>query len=288
MWFCANPKLEETVCRLLEPIVEFMDDKFIQEICVNSADQRLLVYLDYGVGPMIPTDIVFWPGALETASKIIATDQGQYIDADAPFLNCVLPCGFRFSAAFPPVADGPSCSIRTHHRHDRLVGDYATEEQVAILAKAIQEKKNILIAGPTSSGKTSLLSALLNKIDEKERLVVVEDEPELYVRPGNVVRRHATGAASLKRHIFEALRMRPDWIIVGEVRGAEAYDMLGAGATGHPVMSTVHADTPERAIIRLCSLAAAPREFVEAGIDVLVLIRRMPDGQRRVQQIVQL
>jgi Flp pilus assembly CpaF family ATPase len=193
--------------------------------------------------------------------------------------------GFRLHAVLPPSSDGPSLSIRTHHRRDWQLSDFMTPDQVERIKSAILEQDTILIAGATSSGKTSCANAVIGLIPPSERLLVIEDAMELIIRPGNVTRRIATAAADLRRHVIESLRDRPDWIIVGEVRGAEARDMLEAAATGHPGLSTSHANGPTEALARLARLADCEQELIREAIDLVLFIERMPNGQRAVTQI---
>jgi Flp pilus assembly CpaF family ATPase len=160
-----------------------------------------------------------------------------------------------------------------------------SQTQIAEVTAAVLERKTILVAGGTFVGKTSYLNALIRLIPVEERLLVIEDEMELHVRAGNVVRRRATDEANLKRQVFEALRDRPDRIIVGEVRSIEAADMLEALATGHAGgLSTIHANSVEGAIKRLMRLGQCDVELVHEAIDLVVFLERQ-NNQRRVKEI---
>jgi Flp pilus assembly CpaF family ATPase len=229
------------------------------------------------------------PSAVVTATRILATLDGQSLQSAASFLNCVLANGFRFHAAFGQVTDGPSFSIRAHARLLRPLSVFMTDQQAAVIKQAIVDRKTTLIAGSTSSGKTTLINALLNLIPLAERLLIIEDAGEIQARPGNVVRRFATSGADLRRHVFESLRDRPDRIIVGEVRGPEARDMLEAAATGHTGgLSTIHANSCDEALTRLGRLAQCDQQFIRETVDLTVFIERRPDGRRAVTEIKEL
>jgi type IV secretion system protein VirB11 len=286
--YCANPVINTEVERLLGPTVaEFLRDRRVQEISANHESVEAgVVFVDYGDGPMHATGIVIRPGAIKAVTRMLATVNGKSLDPLAPFLTCVLACGARIHAVLPPATDGPSMSIRTHQRVIRALTDFATAEQVHFLKAAILAGKNIIVSGATNSGKTTLLNALIALIPVAERLAVVEDEPELQVRKGNVIRRHATSHADMKRHVFEVLCDRPDRIIVGEVRGPEAFDMLDAFRTGHSGgFATVHASSAAEALERLADLAKCGERLVRQAIDIVLFIQRMPDGHRAVTQI---
>jgi pilus assembly protein CpaF len=290
--YCAKPELEDACRRLVPELVNLLNDGSLglQELSVNydPVTVRCRVFVDDGKGPMRDIRITLPPGAIIALARILATIAGKSLDRDAPFLSCSLASGLRFHAALPPVADGPSCSIRTHARILRPMSDFGTPEQVEFMSRAVLERRTILIAGGTFSGKTTLLNSLLNLIPANERLLVAEDEHELIIRPGNVTRRRATAKADLRRHVIEALRDRPDWLIVGEVRGAEARDMLEAASVGHPSMSTVHANGSDAALARLARLADCDPQFVSEALDLVLYLKRMPDGQRRVAEIKEL
>jgi type IV secretion system protein VirB11 len=168
----------------------------------------------------------------------------------------------------------------------RPLSDFMTEEQAAVMEEAILNRKTTLIADSTSSGKTTLVNALLNLIPLPERLLIIEDAGEIQARPGNVVRRFATSGADLRRHVFESLRDRPDRIIVGEVRGPEARDMLEAAATGHTGgLSTIHANSCAEALTRLGRLAQCDQQFIREALDLTVFIERLPDRRRAVTDV---
>ncbi len=202
--------------------------------------------------------------------------------------------GFRFHAALsqlcggPKLSNGPSFSIRAHARMIRPLPDFMSAQQAQFMTTAIERQSTILIAGRTNSGKTTLINTLINLIPVAERLLIIEDAGEIQPRAGNVVRRFATAGADLKRHVFESLRDRPDRVIIGEVRGSEARDMLEAAATGHSGLSSIHANGCDEALTRLARLAGCDQEFIHEAIDLVLCIERMPDGCRVVTEIKEL
>jgi Flp pilus assembly CpaF family ATPase len=290
--FCADAALDAAVRRILGPlVVAQLDNPAIQELSANydPAARVCRLFADDGSGPMRSLEATLQPAAIITATRILATLDGQSLQPASPFLNCVLPNGFRYHAALPPVSDGPSFSIRAHARMLRLLLDFMTATQAGYIQTAILNRSTILIAGGTNSGKTTLINALINLIPLTERLLIIEDAGEIQARPGNVVRRFATAGADLRRHVFESLRDRPDRIIVGEVRGPEARDMLEAAATGHSGgLSTIHANSCDEALTRLARLAQCDQQFIREAIDLVVFMERMPDGRRAVTEIKEL
>jgi type IV secretion system protein TrbB len=287
--FCADAALDAAVRRIMGPIVVAqLDNPAIQELSANydPAARVCRLFVDDGSGPMRSLEATLQPAAIITATRILATLDGQSLQPAAPFLNCILANGFRYHASLPPVSDGPGCSIRAHARMLRLLLDFMTATQAGYIQTAILSRSTILIAGGTNSGKTTLINALINLIPLTERLLIIEDAGEIQPRPGNVVRRFATAGADLKRHVFESLRDRPDRIIVGEVRGPEARDMLEAAATGHSGgLSTIHANSCDEALTRLARLAQCDQQFIREAIDLVVFLERMPDGRRAVTEI---
>jgi type IV secretion system protein TrbB len=287
--FCADAALDAAVRRILGPAVTGqLGNPAIQELSANydPAAQACRLFVDDGGGPMRALEVALQPAAIIAATRILATLDGQSLRPDAAFLNCVLANGFRYHGAYGAVTDGPSFSIRAHARLLRPLADFMTAAQARYIQNAILSRKTVLIAGATNSGKTTMVNALINLIPLPERLLILEDAGEIQPRPGNVVRRFATRGADLKRHVFESLRDRPDRIIVGEVRGPEARDMLEAAATGHAGgLSTIHANSCGEALTRLARLAQCDQQFIGEAIDLVVFIERMPDGRRVVTEI---
>jgi Flp pilus assembly CpaF family ATPase len=275
------PIIEQHVDRLLgTEIHALLTNAVAQEISVNP-DGR--IWMDDGNSlEMLPVEGYVEPGAIETALRLIAAVTGVWIDLAAPFVNTTLVCGARISGALPPVSkDGPQLSIRTHVRILRPLTAFMTEEQAQWLKLQIAERKNIIVAGGTNTGKTTLVNSMVNVIPDRERLVIIEDAAELQIDKPNIIRRLATEKADMKRHVRETLRQRPDRIIVSEVRGAEAWDMLDAMRTGHSgCMSTVHANSAAQALTRLAGLAGCDLQMVREAIQLVLFLERGKDGRR--------
>ena len=269
-----------------------------QEVSANydRATGRCPLFMDTGSGPMQRAGVALDARRVEAAIRFLAAANGKAIDPNAPFLNLVLPNGARFSACLPPVSDGPTFSIRLHWRAVRPLAEFIEAPwQLDVIDAAIRRRDNIAAIGGTSAGKTTLLNALIARVLElfpDERLGIIEDEPELRIDANNAIRRIARGAADMRRHVREMLRMRPDRIIVGEVRGGEALDLLKACNTGHSGgFTTIHANSARAALLRLESLTeeagvpANPRLIAES-VNLLIFISRRPDGARRIAEIV--
>jgi type IV secretion system protein VirB11 len=254
------------------------------------------LFVDSGVGDMRALAVALPAAQVEAAVRLLAASAGKAIERDAPFINLILPNGARFSAALPPVSEGPTFSIRLHWRAVRPLEDFISAPwQGAVIDDAIRRRFNIVTIGATGAGKTTLLNALiahLLKASPDERLGIIEDEPELQISASNAIRRLARGQSDVRRHVREILRMRPDRIIVGEVRGAEALDLLKAFNTGHSGgFTTIHANSARAALLRLESLveeAGVPpsARLIAESVDLLIFISRRPDGARRIEEMV--
>jgi pilus assembly protein CpaF len=235
---------------------------------------------------------------------------GRRIDESSPMVDARLADGSRVNAVIPPLAvDGPSLTIRKfakeHWGADDLVRFGSLSAPLAqLLERCVRGKLNILVCGGTGSGKTTLLSVLSSFIPEDERIVTIEDAVELRFQQDHVVRLESRppnlegrGEVDIRDLVRNALRMRPDRIVVGEVRGGEALDMLQAMNTGHDgSLCTVHANTPRDAISRLETMvlmagmdlpARAIREQIASSIDLIVQLGRLRDGSRRVTQVTE-
>jgi pilus assembly protein CpaF len=288
--FDEDPALETELRRIYGPmVVEYLSKDGCQELSANwdSRIRQCSLHADLGNGPMVALEHALPAVSVIAGTRLLATRAGKSLNPQAPFLNRVLACGFRYHGVLPPSSDGPSFSIRTHHRRNwQLVHFDMKPEETRAIERAIIRQQTILISGRTNSGKTSLLNALLALVPPHERLLVIEDEPELQIRPGrNVTRRRATEAADLKRHIIEAMRDRPDRIICGEIRGAEAADVLEVAATGHSGASTIHAGSADEALSRLQRLAKCDCELVSAAVDMVIQVERKADGRRVITEI---
>jgi pilus assembly protein CpaF len=230
---------------------------------------------------------------------------GSRVDRASPLADVRLPDGCRANIVVPPVApDGPCITIRRFALRQATLGDFASPEVAELLAAIVGNRRNVVVVGGTGSGKTTLLNALAGHIAEGERIITVEDTAELSLNHPHVVRLEArrpnsdgVGEISIRRLVVNALRMRPDRIIVGEVRGAEALDMAQAMNSGHEgSLSTCHANSPRDALRRLEAMALLvagelPLSFVRqqlaGAVDVLVHVARAPGGARRVRSVVE-
>jgi pilus assembly protein CpaF len=246
--------------------------------------------------------------ALRDACARLVASAGRRIDDASPMVDARLSDGSRLNVVLPPIApDGPLLSMRRFAPRaftlEALIERGSLDGGTAdLLARCVAARLDIVVSGGTSTGKTSLLGALAGLADATERIVTVEDSAELRIDRPHVVRLEArpaslegTGAVTIRELVRNALRMRPDRLIVGEVRGGEALDLLQAMNTGHDgSLTTVHANTPAGALRRLEMLAllggvelphSVVREQVATAIDVVVQMRRMSDGSRRVSEV---
>jgi len=286
----------------LGPLEELLADPAVEEVMVNGPES---VYVERG-GHIERTEIRFGSErALRDAIERILAPLGRRVDELSPMADARLADGSRVNVIIPPLAvDGPALSIRrftaARPDPDQLVASGTlTSELRDLLAAAVREWRSILISGGTGSGKTTLLNALSSYIDPAERVVTIEDAAELRLRQPHVVRLESRpasvegrGQVTIRDLLRNALRMRPDRIVIGEVRGAEALDLMTALNTGHDgALSTVHANSPEDALRRIETLALmagiglphdAIRQQVGRGIQVVVHLARVADGTRRV------
>src|SRR5579883_1782366 len=292
----------------LGPLEPLLADETITDILVNGPRQ---VYVERG-GKLELTAVRFRDDAhvMNIASRIVSR-VGRRIDESNPLCDARLPDGSRVNIIIPPLAiDGPSISIRKFSKKtitlDTMVQQGNISPEMATLLKiAARSRLNILISGGTGSGKTTLLNALSRMIDPAERTVTIEDAAELQLQQPHVVRLETrppnlegTGEITMRDLVRNALRMRPDRIILGEIRGAEALDVLQAMNTGHDgSMSTIHANRPREALTRLENMvgmtginlpARAVRTQIAAAVNLIVQVSRMRDGMRRVIEIVEI
>jgi pilus assembly protein CpaF len=286
----------------LGPLEELLADPEVEEVMVNGPDA---VYVERG-GRIEETGVRFGSErALRDAIERILAPLGRRVDELSPMTDARLADGSRVNVIIPPLSvDGPALSIRrftaARPDPDELVDSGTlTEELRERLAVAVRDRRSILISGGTGSGKTTLLNALSAYIDPAERIVTIEDAAELRLRQPHVVRLESRpasvegrGEVTIRDLLRNALRMRPDRIVIGEVRGPEALDLLTALNTGHDgALSTVHANSPEDALRRLETLAlmaaiglphGAIRDQLGRGIQLVVHLSREADGARRV------
>ena len=291
----------------LGPLEDLLADPTVEEVMVNGPG---CVYVERG-GRIEPVEAVFADEEeLRNAIERILAPLGRRIDELSPMVDARLADGSRVNAVIPPLAiDGPLLSIRRFGAVRPGPGELLelgtlTEAQLARLERAVGERRSLLDSGGTGSGKTTLLNALSGFVAADERLVTIEDAAELRLQRRHVVRLESRpagvegqGEVTIRDLLRNALRMRPDRIVIGEVRGAEALDLLTALNTGHRgALSTVHANSPADALARLETLAlmaglGLPHEAIAAqvrrGIDVVVHIERQADGSRRVSEIAE-
>ncbi|MGC1166592.1 MAG: CpaF family protein [Solirubrobacterales bacterium] len=289
----------------LGPLEVLLADPAVEEVMVNGPGT---VYVERG-GRIEATDVAFTDEEeLRNAIERILAPLGRRVDELSPMVDARLADGSRVNVVIPPLAiDGPLVSIRRFGARrpgpDELVAlGTLTAAQRSSLQAAVAGHRSILVSGGTGSGKTTLLNALSSFIDPGERVVTIEDAAELRLQQPHVVRLESRpagvegrGEVSIRDLLRNALRMRPDRIVIGEVRGPEALDLLTALNTGHDgALSTVHANSPADALNRLETLAlmagvglphAAVAEQVQRGIDLVVHLERRADGARVVSEI---
>ena len=291
----------------LGPLEPLLEDENISEIMVNGPNKT---FIERG-GKLVLSNVRFRDTMhLANVCQRIAAGVGRRVDESSPMCDARLKDGSRVNIVFPPLAlDGPYISIRKFGKKGvdfaRLIQWGALTLQIArVLEIASKARLNIIISGGTGSGKTTMMNALSRQIDVGERVVTVEDTAELQLQQPHVVRLETRpsslegrGEITQRDLVRNALRMRPDRIIIGEVRGGEAFDMLQAMNTGHDgSMSTIHANTTRDALTRIENMvqmgqmglpSAAIRTQIVSAIDLIVQIERQRDGGRRVTQVTE-
>jgi pilus assembly protein CpaF len=291
----------------LGPLEPLLADESVTDIMVNGPKQ---IYIERH-GKLQLTDVKFRDNqhVMNIATRIVS-QVGRRVDESVPLCDARLLDGSRVNIIIPPLAiDGPSISIRKFSKKgitlDVMARQRNISDQLATVLKiASRSKLNILISGGTGSGKTTLLNAMSQLIDNGERVVTIEDAAELQLQQPHVVRLETRppnlegeGEITMRDLVKNALRMRPDRIILGEVRSSEAVDMLQAMNTGHEgSMCTIHANRPREALTRLENMVGmagislpgkAVRTQIAAAIDIIVQVSRMRDGMRRVTHVVE-
>ncbi len=282
-----------------EAIEPFLRDPSVSEIMVNGPGPVWVERL----GRLEATGTILDAGTIELLIEQVVAPLGRRIDRSSPMVDARLPDGSRLNAVVPPVAvDGPYVTIRRFSVRPVPLEDFAPAGVVAALRWAVVARCNLVVSGGAGAGKTTLLNALAESIASGERVVTVEDAAELALASDHVVRLEARPAdsdgvtpVSIRQLVRNALRMRPDRIIVGEVRGAETLDMLQAMNTGHEgSLSTCHANSPADAISRLETMVlldggavplAAVREQITAAVDMVVHVSRRSGGRRRITSV---
>ncbi len=289
------------------PIQSLLEDDAVTEIMVNGPKK---VFVEKK-GILTKTNVTFDDDdhVLRIIDRIILP-LGRHVDADSPTVDARLPDGSRVNAVVRPVAiDGPSITIRKFSKDKLQVEDLInfgslTRAMSEFLQACVKARFNIIISGGTGSGKTTLLNVMSGFIPESERIITIEDAAELQLQQDHVMRMEtkvadADGlhAVSIRELVKNSLRMRPDRIVVGEVRGGEALDMLQAMNTGHDgSLTTVHANTPRDAISRIETLVLMAgmdlplkvvRQQVSSAVDLIVQQTRLKDGQRKVTAVTE-
>src|SRR6266478_4191489 len=291
----------------LGPIEPLMQDPTISDILVNGANE---VYVERH-GKLQHTRVMFRDDAhlLQVIDRIVSA-VARRVEETSPMVDARLPPGSRVNAIIPPLAlDGPVLSIRRFSRDPFRMADLIefgtlTPALAEILRATVQARLNILVSGGTGAGKTTMLNVLSNAIPNTERIVTIEDSAELQLQQDHVVRLETRppniegqGAVAQRDLLRNALRMRPDRIVVGEVRGAEVLDMLQAMNTGHDgSISTVHANSARDALSRLETMVLmsgialpvrALRDYIAGALDLVVHLSRLSDGTRRVVRLTE-
>ncbi|WP_429594064.1 CpaF family protein [Arthrobacter crystallopoietes] len=289
------------------PLQRFLDDESVTEIMVNRMDQ---IYVERK-GHVTLTDSRF--GSEEHLRKVIeriVSKVGRRIDESSPLVDARLEDGSRVNAVIPPLAvNGSSLTIRKFSKVPLTVQNLLnfgtmTPEMAELLDACVKAKLNIIVSGGTGTGKTTLLNVLSSFLPESDRIVTIEDAVELQLQQQHIVRLESRppntegkGAVTIRDLLRNSLRMRPDRIVVGEVRGGESLDMLQAMNTGHDgSLSTVHANSPRDAVARLETLVLmagmdlplrAIREQIASAVDLIIQIARLRDGTRRITHVTE-
>jgi pilus assembly protein CpaF len=289
------------------PLEPLLADESISDILVDGPNR---IYVERA-GKLEPTEISFADDqhVMNVATRIV-TLVGRRIDESTPLVDARLPDGSRVNVIIPPLAlDGPMISIRKFSKRQITLAKMVEQGNISqamatVLTIAAKARLNILVSGGTGSGKTTLLNALSQMIDPSERIITIEDAAELQLQQPRVGRLETRvpnlegkGAVTIRDLFRNALRMRPDRIIVGEIRGSESMDMLQAMNSGHDgSLGTIHASGPREALTRIENLlemsgvslpTKAARAQIAAALDLIVQVSRMSDGKRRVTSIVE-
>ena len=291
----------------LGPLEPLMQDPAVSDILVNGSKE---VYVERR-GKLEPTRVIFRDDAhlMQVIERIVSA-VGRRVDESSPMVDARLPDGSRVNAVIPPLAlDGPVLSIRRfaadpYRMTDLVEFGTLTSGLAEILRAAVQARLNILVSGGTGAGKTTMLNVLSNAIPTTERIVTIEDSAELQLQQEHVVRLETRppniegqGAVTQRDLVRNALRMRPDRIVVGEVRGPEVLDMLQAMNTGHDgSLSTVHSNSTRDALSRLETMVLmsgislpvrAMRDYIASALDLMVHVARLSDGTRKVTRVTE-
>ena len=285
----------------LGPVEPLLNDPDVSEVMVNGPGP---VWVESG-GATRRSEVSLDRAAVDLLIERIVAPLGRRVDQRTPCVDGRLPDGSRVNVVVPPVAvDGPYITIRRFVVPNVALEMFTGPASVALLDDLVDRGANVVVSGGTGAGKTTLLNALAARVSGEHRVITIEDAAELQLDHPHVVRlearpesREGTGAVTIRDLVRNALRMRPDRLVVGEVRGPEALDLLHALNTGHAgCLSTVHANGPADALRRLATLATAAderlpveavRDHVKAAIDVIVHLERRADGSRRIAAVAE-
>jgi pilus assembly protein CpaF len=297
----------ETLLQFFAPIRVFLDDVGVTDICINGHGA---VFIERD-GRLEPTEARFESREhLVSGLRNLAQFVGKHVDADRPILEARLPDGARVEAILPPAApDGPHVAIRKFPKHTldvaRLIEfGSLTPSCARALDAMVRAKLNIIVAGGTGTGKTSMLNALSAFIPAAERIVVIEDSKEVQIQRPHVIQLEARppdakgrGEITIRELFRATLRMRPDRIVVGEIRGGEALEIIQAMTSGHGgCLATLHATYPRDALTRLETMSmmsnvdiplAAMRSQIASAVNVIVQVKRLGDGSRRISHVAE-
>lgn len=283
----------------LGPLEPLLADVTVTELMVNGPGR---VWIERA-GKLAPTDVTLDEATLGVIIDRIVAPLGLRVDRTSPFVDARLPDGSRVNVAVPPLAiDGPYVTVRRFPERPFTLMNFCSHTAAKLLAAAVRMRMSMLISGGTGSGKTSLLNALGAQIGDRERVITIEDAAELQLPGDHIVRLEArpanaegVGAVPVRLLVRNALRMRPDRLIIGEVRGAEAFDMMQAMNTGHDgSMSTCHANSPVDALRRVEAMvmmsdvdlpAHVVAEHLRSAVDLVVHVERREDGRRLVASV---
>ena len=292
----------------LGPLEPLLQDPGINDILVNGHKQ---VYVERA-GILEETNVRFKDNAhlMHIIEKIVS-DVGRRVDESSPMVDARLADGSRINAIIPPLAiDGPHLSIRRFGHipiaeQDLMANQTLTQPMLELLKGAVRARLNIVVSGETGAGKTTLLNVLSGYIPDNQRIVTIEDSAELQLKQRHVVRLECrpanvegTGAIKQRQLVINSLRMRPDRIVVGEVRGEEALDMLQAMNTGHDgSLTTIHANSPRDAVARMETMAMmanlnlpekAVRRQIASAVAIVLQVSRFNDGTRRITHLTEI
>ena len=296
---------EATIANFLAPVREFLEDESVTEIMINGP---YTIFIERK-GRVIKTDVKFDDeGSLQAAARNIAQFVGRPLDEENPTLDARLPNGSRVHVVIPPCArNGTTIAIRKFFKVSLTLKDLINFGALSVdgarfIDVCVFLAKNIIVSGGTGSGKTTLLSSIAGRIPKHQRILVIEDSAELQINAEHVISFETKtaddlgkGAVTMRDLLRSALRLRPDRIIVGEVRGSEALELISAMNTGHSgSMGTVHANTPTETLVRLETLsmmtevevpAAAIKSQIGAAINIIICTARLYDGSRKISHI---